>query len=343
MKILYLLILSSCSSALFAQSENLVPNPSFEDGSCSSLSLSFPYEFNLLVEEWKASDYSGSAVEDPLPINTPEYFNACGDQELGASVPSNDAGYQNARTGEAYVALACSIHNPEFIPIGFGGETIFTELAEPLQEGVEYEAIMYVSRADEPFYAKNGIGMAFIEDLPWEGGYITNESRANLAPDVYTSEIITDTDDWVEIKGRFTADGGEKYIVLSTHFYTISDETEVIATDESVPDIDDPSFLMGMTYYYIDDVSVTVATASAENFSNINLKLYPNPTTDVINIEGDSTSEIKKISLISLEGKLIKSYNASDVISLHDVAIGTYFLQLTLNDGSVYSEKIIKK
>src|SRR5690606_28302534 len=132
-------------------------------------------------------------------------------------------------------------------------------------------------------------------------------------------------------------------IVLSTHFYTISDETEAIATDESVPDIDDPSFLRGSSYYYIDDVSVTVATASAKNFSNINLKLYPNPTTDVINIEGDSASEIKKISLISLEGKLIKSYNTSDVISLSDIAAGTYFLQLILNDGSVYSEKIIKK
>src|SRR5690606_14289943 len=343
MKILYLLILSSCSSVLFAQSENLVPNPSFEDGNCPYFPVEFPYEFNLLVEEWKASDYSGSVVEDPLPINTPEYFNACGDEELGASVPSNDVGYQNARTGEAYVGLACSFHNPEVVPVIFKGETIFTELTEPLQEGVEYEAVMYVSRADETiFYAKNGIGMAFVEDLPWEGGYITNESRMNLDPDVYASEVITDTDNWVEIKGRFTADGGEKYIVLSTHFYTQSDETEVITTDESVLDIYDPNFL-GMTYYYIDDVSVTVATASASSFSNISLKIYPNPTTDIIRIEGDSTSEIKKISLISLEGKLIKSYNTSDVISLSDIAAGTYFLQLILNDGSVYSEKIIKK
>lgn len=343
MKILYLLILCSCSSVLFAQSENLVPNPSFEDGLCPYSPIAYPYEFNLLVEEWKASDYSGSVVEDPLPINTPEYFNACGDEELGASVPSNALGHKYARTGDAYAGLACIIYNPEFVPIGFGGETIFTELTEPLQEGIEYEAVMYVSKTEMPAYAKNGIGMAFVEDLPWEGGYITGESRMNLAPDVYANEVITDTDNWVEIKGRFTADGGEKYIVLSTHFYTQSDETEVITTDESVLDIYDPNFL-GMTYYYIDDVSVTVATASASSFSNINLKIYPNPTTDIIQIEGDSTFEIKKVSLINLEGKLIRNYhNTRDVISLSDIAAGTYFLQLTLNDGSVYSEKIIKK
>src|SRR5690606_9367658 len=168
------------------------------------------------------------------------------------------------------------------------------------------------SKTEMPAYAKNGIGMAFVEDLPWEGGYITGESRMNLAPDVYASEVITDTANWVEIKGRFTADGGEKYIVLSTHFYTQSDETEVMTTDESVLDIYDPNFL-GMTYYYIEDVYFTVATASASSFSNISSQIYPSPTAAINRIEGDSSAEIRKIRLLRLEGRPINSYDGGAV------------------------------
>src|SRR5688572_10882613 len=75
--------------------QSLVPNHSFEEYTQCPWSL---FVFNSVVPPW----FSGNAT-------SASYFNACDNPQgcqWGMGVPCNNAGYQPARTGNAYAAIA---------------------------------------------------------------------------------------------------------------------------------------------------------------------------------------------------------------------------------------------
>ncbi len=61
-----------------------------------------------------------------------------------------------------------------------------------------------------------------------------------------------------------------------------------------------------------------------------NLSIYPNPTTDYLNISGiESLHDFKKIEILSLDGKLISEHSvASSKLYLNIVDEGMYFLKI---------------
>lgn len=67
--------------------------------------------------------------------------------------------------------------------------------------------------------------------------------------------------------------------------------------------------------------------------------VYPNPTSDLLNIKGVENANYK---IFSIDGKLIKSGTASAQLNLSDLSKGMYLLQLTAN-GATETKKIIKK
>jgi len=73
-----------------------------------------------------------------------------------------------------------------------------------------------------------------------------------------------------------------------------------------------------------------------------NIKIYPNPTQNIINIENNSNIEITNISLIDIYGRTIKQYdgyvNQIDVSNFHS---GLYFLKIRLNTGKEIIQKIL--
>ena len=77
--------------------------------------------------------------------------------------------------------------------------------------------------------------------------------------------------------------------------------------------------------------------------SNVGITIYPNPATDKINIVASDTHSIKKISLINLQGQLIKSANANDTeMNISNLPVGTYLLKVETIEGDII-EKIIKQ
>lgn len=81
-------------------------------------------------------------------------------------------------------------------------------------------------------------------------------------------------------------------------------------------------------------------TLSNENFNTrLKFSLYPNPASDILNIELDS--DIKNIEVYSLQGQLVmqSTLKSFSVNSLHR---GVYFVKITGVDGVTSTQKFVK-
>lgn len=82
--------------------------------------------------------------------------------------------------------------------------------------------------------------------------------------------------------------------------------------------------------------------ASLEAPANIRLKIYPNPTADVLYINGDT--ELKSYSIYDVNGRKLKEHTLDSnlQIPMLGLASGWYLIQLTTQDGKQISYKVIK-
>ncbi|HCA06627.1 T9SS type A sorting domain-containing protein [Chryseobacterium sp.] len=73
-----------------------------------------------------------------------------------------------------------------------------------------------------------------------------------------------------------------------------------------------------------------------------NLKAYPNPFADVLNIS--DISKVKSVSIVDLVGRVVKTIdNPSSALQLGDLKQGMYLVTLNMKDGSKQTIKAIKK
>jgi hypothetical protein len=170
--------------------------------------------------------------------NSTDYFNACASVVAGTSVPyPSGGGYLPAKTGNAYAGLW-----------GLNGFT--TDYREYLQVQLNntlvgsqcYFVRYYLNLADQSRWAINNMAAHF-SIL----GFTTSGSPALLTPQIfkYGNPIISDTINWVEVDGIYSATGGEKFITLGNFKGDSNTDTLIINN----------SGYYG-SYYFIDDVSV---------------------------------------------------------------------------------------
>jgi gliding motility-associated-like protein len=209
---------------------NLVPNPSFEDTvPCNS--------FVPPVANWT------------MVSGTPDYYNQIMTSCVGANNGfNNHLGYQVAKAGSAYMGF-----NAYELPYGLNyREVIQAQLSSPMIANKTYCVSFYVSLADSSRFATNAIGC-----------YI---SSGNAVPFPAVSQInntsgnITDTAGWKQIKGIYTATGGERYINIGN--FKNDTNTTVVPNNLSSADSN--------TYYFVDLVSVVeLPTVNAGNDTTI--------------------------------------------------------------------------
>ena len=98
---------------------------------------------------------------------------------------------------------------------------------------------------------------------------------------------------------------------------------------------------LGTVYY--DNLYFWGAPLSTNDFSANSVKLYPNPATNVLNIE--STSMIEKVSVYNLLGQEVISQTPNSVLVTLDVAslqVGVYVVKTSI-DGNITSTRFIKE
>lgn len=206
-------------------SQNLVPNSSFEDANCPTGYTGFPNQVEMYLQNW----YSANCAS-PDPITT------CSNHAF-TTVPNSIFASQYARTGDNYVGLG--FYNAWYEYIGI-------QLSSPLEAGEDYNVSFWVVCAEKKRYASDALGLYLSTTKDYcpsgFGGPVLNYTpQISQAPGVF----LTDTANWTEISGTYSATGGEEYIVigcfkpwntLTFHDFNNGQQTQC--------------------YYLIDDVSV---------------------------------------------------------------------------------------
>ncbi|UOE37978.1 Ig-like domain-containing protein [Chryseobacterium oryzae] len=89
-------------------------------------------------------------------------------------------------------------------------------------------------------------------------------------------------------------------------------------------------------------VDAVACLSTAESNKKNNIKVYPNPFTEVVKI--DRPELINSITITDVSGKLLRSsIKLESELKLNDIAQGMYILILDMKDGSKQSIKLIKK
>lgn len=206
--------------------QNLVPNPNFEN--------------------FTACPNNASQIERAVPWNdanegTSDYYNACATIPT-FDVPAQLGNYQPALTGNAYAGCYFRFLNGNY------REYIQAPLVQPLETGKCYKVGFFLNLINS-FCGSNQAGIYISDNAP----FIADDIVLPVTPQISSSSVFfSDTVNWIEVKGLYTAVGGEKFITIGN----FKSDAETLV-DPGCPN----STLQ--SYYYIDSVYV-MALGTAE-------------------------------------------------------------------------------
>lgn len=105
----------------------------------------------------------------------------------------------------------------------------------------------------------------------------------------------------------------------------------------------DPSVAKWVVFLYHND---QITGINLDEKTNSNLKSFPNPANDFINIVTEDNL-IHRIKIYSLTGRVLTNQNLSNqssaIIDISDLDVGIYILEIELNNKEILKQKIIKK
>jgi|SRR5690625_39633 len=191
--------------------------------------------------------------------------------------------------------------------------------------GADFEFAVYTIIDDE-FTPVAGLGMEFTG-----GMYVITDSEYGSTP--LETEWVPNT--WVTIKIEVNEEEVKYYV---------EDELQHTMNNFSLSDIHGINLLhnnYGNDAYY-DNIRITSSTLGVEEQEFEKIKIYPNPTSDFVNIELQGAQNVKEISVYNITGKRIVSQNKTKV-DLRLLPSGTYILKISMTDGQNLIRKVIKR
>ena len=87
------------------------------------------------------------------------------------------------------------------------------------------------------------------------------------------------------------------------------------------------------------DVTVTATEGSSENTSHASVNIYPNPTTGIMNVEGN---DILTIEVIDVTGRMVMSQKGAGSINMSILPNGVYAIRTVTENGSCM-QKVMKR
>lgn len=99
------------------------------------------------------------------------------------------------------------------------------------------------------------------------------------------------------------------------------------------------------TTFIVDDVSWTYKNVGVEEITNASALVYPNPTSNVLNIEVKNT-EASSLNVYGVDGKVVLTSSLTGAQSTVDVSNlnnGVYFYNISTIDGNVMNGTFIKE
>lgn len=144
---------------------------------------------------------------------------------------------------------------------------------------------------------------------------------------------------------------------VSTVIYTVSNIHNTTWSQVTAPVFTAPS--AGIYFFEFNDFSPAAAAASSmllddvvfntnlatNSFNESKLAVYPNPTSNLINISNELGAVINTVEMTDLNGRVVKSakVNATEgQISISDLAAGVYMMRISTDQGTAV-KKVVKQ
>lgn len=312
-----ILIAILCWAYIAVQSQNLVPNSSFETYSACPTSSS-------QIENATGWKYSR---------NFGDYLNSCA-TSIYADAPTNYFGFQQPATGQAYVGgLQYGSFSSGYI--SDLREFFYIPLTSPLNIGTTYYVSFKVSLADNSEYAVNNIGAQFVN------AYNTNFPINNTAH-VYSTSVISDKTDWVTISGTFVPTMSYSGLMLGNFFDDANTTVTFVGSSTNIG---------YNAYYFFDNIyvattpllAITLTEISAKNVGSQNIlswKTESEDAGDYFEVErSQDARSFTKIATLEGEYKTGGSYQLTD--DEPTSGINYYRLKMVSNDGSYTYSKVV--
>ena len=164
--------------------------------------------------------------------------------------------------------------------------------------------------------------------------YILNYTPQVTSP---SGVFLTDTLNWMQVSGTYTATGGETYITIGSFNSDANTDTIDYGTANGSK----------QAYYFLDDISVVdCSTLGIDELKTKNsFSIYPNPTSDQSTLQFDNTKkEICTLTLYNNCGQIMRTINniTSDqvVIQKNDLTTGLYYFVLRTSDRVIVTGKL---
>lgn len=236
---------------------------------------------------------------------------ACASSANGYLVEINDQGEQTA----VYNAIVASSVAANYSPVGDGGGASYIWIGgnDKFTEGSWF----WDGDNDligSPFWTGQGSAGA-------NNGAVVNSSFVNWGGK--STSVIKEPDD-------FASNQDAAAMALGAWPYGIAGEWNDIAETNSI--------------YFIIEYNFLIAGVKQNSNNETTLEVYPNPSNEKLKIE--STSEIKEITIISVDGKTIGTISSSQkqqIIDISNLDKGIYFLKVTTSNNEMVTKKIVKE
>lgn len=228
------------------KAQNLVSNPSLE---------------TLINCPTEISEVQAAQNWTQTTNGTSDLFNVCANGNVSPAgyvigVPNNFNGSQNAFAGNSYAGFYTYVEGNDY------KEYVQSQLLQPLTVGQTYCFRFNISLAGRSSFATNGIGALFtIDDLSQDPNYgiISNFfSTLPFTPQFLSTQIVTDSTNWVEIGGTFTATQPFQYVVIGCFLDSASIVAQPFTSNN--PSFETPN----MCYYYFDEIVVEQVTPNGQ-------------------------------------------------------------------------------
>ena len=160
-------------------------------------------------------------------------------------------GKQAARTGDGFAGIVVYSINSDGTMMYDFREYLQTEFKSPLVSDSIYEVQFYVSLGDSSQYSIKHIGCFFSEKKLRIGDKLPISNLSPVLCHSSDSNYIDNRESWIPLKGMYKAGGGEKYLIIGNFF-------DNKKTDKQETNISKPRAAYYNTYYFIDDVCVSL-------------------------------------------------------------------------------------
>lgn len=270
---IFRLLFCMCLSFLYscrAAAQNLVPNPSFEDyNGCPANGLA-PHYPQIVQSPAYSSFPAVKAWVSPTINGSPDYYNGCAPMNAFTNVPNAIFGYQQARTGQAYMGMYICYQYSN------GGsdyrEYIGCKLKNPLIAGNKYLVSFHISSSSGfssgyNYVATDQLGVKLSKSKIDSPKNIRGINPQLINP---TGNYLIDSINWMLVAGTFVATGGEEWLTIGNFTYSLPPPTRILV----YPAVEDPSKML-MQYVYIDDVCVLDLSHPAQRYTMLCVAAFP--------------------------------------------------------------------